>query len=91
MTVVEEPVPHRRFWVQAPVPALDIDGLAVVTVGTAIFGVVSLVLAFAYDWLAAHGHGLWLQVSVAGFGLGLIGLAYCWRRRRRRRAVESVM
>ena len=91
MTVVEEPVPHRHFWVQAPVPALDIDGLAVVTVGTAIFGVVSLVLAFAYDWLAAHGHGLWLQVSVAGFALGLVGLAYCWRRRRRRRAVESVM
>jgi MYXO-CTERM domain-containing protein len=88
---VEEPVPHRRFWVQAPVPALDVDGLAVVTVGSAIFGVVSLVLAFAYDWLAAHGHGLWLQVSVVGFALGLVGLAYCWRRRRRRRAVESVM
>jgi hypothetical protein len=88
---VEEPVPHRRFWVQAPVPALDVDGLAVVTVGTAIFGVVSLVLAVVYDWLAAHGHGLWLPVSVAGFALGLVGLAYCWRRRRRRRAVESVM
>ena len=91
MPVVEEPAPHRRFWVQAPVPALDVDGLAVVTVGTAIFGVVSLVLAFAYDWLAADGHGLWLQVSVAGFALGLVGLAYCWRRRRRRRAVKSVM
>ncbi len=91
MTVVEEPVQHRRFWVQAPVPALDVDGLAVVTVGTVIFGVVSLILAVSYDWLAAHSHGLWLQVSVAGFALGLVGLAYCWRRRRRRRAVESVM
>jgi hypothetical protein len=84
--VMEEPTEHRHFWVQAPVPALDIDGLAVVTVGTAIFGVASVILAFAYDWLAAQGHGSWLQISLAGFVLGLVGLAYCWRRRRRRRA-----
>jgi MYXO-CTERM domain-containing protein len=82
---MEEPPQHRHFWVQAPVPALDVDGLAVVTVGTAIFGVASVVFAFAYEWLAAQGHGSWLQISVAGSGLGLIGLAYCWRRRRRRR------
>ena len=85
---MEEPVQHRHFWVQAPVPALDIDGLAVVTVGTAIFGVLSVVFAFAHDWLAARGHGSWLQISVAGFALGLVGLAYCWRRRRRRRSVS---
>ena len=84
--VMEEPTEHRHFWVQAPVPALDIDGLAVITVGTAIFGVASVILAFAYDWLAAQGHGSWLQISLAGFVLGLVGLAYCWRRRRRRRA-----
>jgi MYXO-CTERM domain-containing protein len=89
--VMEEPAKHRHFWVQAPVPALDVDGLAVVTVGTAIFGVVSVLFAFAYDWLATHGHGSWLQISVAGFALGLVGLAYCWRRRRRRRAIISVM
>jgi hypothetical protein len=83
---MEEPTEHRHFWVQAPVPALDIDGLAVITVGTAIFGVASVILAFAYDWLAAQGHGSWLQISLAGFVLGLVGLAYCWRRRRRRRA-----
>ena len=84
---MEQPVPHRHFWVQAPVPALDVDGLAVVTVGTATFGGAAVIMAVAYDWLAAHGHGSWLQISVAGFALGLIGLAYCWRRRRRRRAV----
>ena len=55
------------------------DGLAAVTVGTIIFGLVSVALAFAYDWLAAHGHAIWLQVSVSGFVLGLIGLAYCWK------------
>jgi hypothetical protein len=81
---MEEPVQHRHFLVQAPVPALDVDGLAVVTVGTAVFGVVSVILAVAYEWLASHGHGSWLQISVAGFGLGLVELGYCWRRRRRR-------
>jgi hypothetical protein len=85
---MEEPVQHRHFWVQAPVPALDVDGLAVVTVGTAVFGVVSVVLALAYDWLASHCHGSWLQISVAGFGLGLVVLGYCWRRRRRRALAE---
>jgi hypothetical protein len=87
--VMEEPADHRHFWVQAPVPAMDVDGLAVVTAGTAIFGVASVVMAFAYDWLAASGYGSWLQISVAGFALGLIGLAYCWTRRRRRRAVSE--
>jgi drug/metabolite transporter (DMT)-like permease len=58
--------------------------LAVITVGTAIFALVSIIFAFVYDWLAAHNHISWLQVSVCGFVLGLVGLAYCWRRRRRR-------
>jgi Protein of unknown function (DUF2530) len=86
---MEEPAEHRHFWVQAPVPALDVDGLAVVTVGTFIFGVVSVALALSYEWLAAHGHTSWMQISVAGFVLGLIGLAYCWNRRRRRRAASE--
>jgi hypothetical protein len=81
---MEEPAQHRHFWVQAPVPALDVDGLAVVTVGTVIFALVSVVLAIGYDWLATHGRTSWLQISVAGFLLGLIVLAYCWNRRRRR-------
>ena len=85
MTGMEESAEHHHFWVQAPVPALDVDGLAVVTVGTVIFALVSVALAIGYDWLVAHGHVSWLQISVAGFGLGLLGLAYCWNRRRRRR------
>jgi hypothetical protein len=86
---MEQPTQHRHFWVQAPVPPLDVDGLAVVTVGTAIFGVVSVVMAFGYEWLATHGHTAWLQISVAGFVLGLIVLAYCWNRSRRRRATPN--
>ena len=85
---VEQPAEDHHFLVQAPVPPSDVDGLAVITVGTAIFGLVSVVLALASDWLAAHNHGTWLQVSLSGFVLGLIGLAYCWRRRRRRRAAN---
>ena len=86
---MEEPPEHHHFLVQAPVPPADVDGLAVVTVGTAIFGLVSVVFAFADDWLAAHDHTSWLQVSVSGFVLGLVGLAYCWRRRRRRRVGDQ--
>jgi hypothetical protein len=86
---MQEPAGHRHFLVQAPVPPADVDGLAVVTVGTAIFGLISVILAFAYDWLAANGHGIWLQISVCGFVLGLIGLAYCWNRRRRRHAADG--
>jgi hypothetical protein len=87
---MEQPTQHRHFLVQAPVPPLDVDGLAVVTVGTTVFGLVSVVMAFGYDWLAAHGRTSWLQISVAGFVLGLIGLAYCWNRRRRRRATPRM-
>jgi hypothetical protein len=83
---MDESPEHHHFLVQAPVPPAGGDGLAVITVGTAIFGLASVVLAFTYGWLAAHDHTSWLQVSVSGFLLGLVGLAYCWRRRRRRRA-----
>jgi hypothetical protein len=86
---MEEPPEPHHFLVQAPVPPVDVDGLAVVTVGTAIFGLVSVVFAFADDWLAANGHSSWLQVSVSGFVLGLVGLAYCWRRRRHRRMSDQ--
>jgi hypothetical protein len=86
---MEEPSEHHHFLVQAPVPPADVDGLAVVTIGTAIFGLLSVLLAFVYDWLAAHNHITWLQVSVSGFILGIIGLAYCWNRRRRRRAASA--
>ena len=83
---MDEPAKHHHFWVQAPVPPLYVDGLAVVTVGTVIFALASVVMAIGYDWLAARGDSSWLQISVAGFVLGLIGLAYCWNRRRRRRS-----
>jgi hypothetical protein len=86
---MEQPGEHHHFLVQAPVPPADVDGLAAITVGTAIFGLVTVVFAIAYDWLTAHDHDTWLQISLSGFALGLIGLAYCWRRRRRRRTASG--
>ncbi len=63
---------------------LDVDGLQAVTVGTALFAVVGVVLVALRDRLAAAGDTWWLGVAVSGVGLGLLGLLYCWRRRHRR-------
>ena len=76
MLGMDEPAEHHHFWVQAPVPALDVDVLAVVTVGTVIFALVSVVFAIGYDSLAAHGHKSWLQISVAGFVLGPVSYTH---------------
>lgn len=75
---------HRRL-VQAPVPAIDADGLVVVAIGTALFAVASVLCLIMSDWLARTGHQEWTAISISGFGLGLIGLLYCWNRRRQRR------
>ena len=74
----------HHILVQAPVPAVDVDGLAVVTVGTALFAVASIACLVFRGWLETHGHDSWTAISISGFVLGLIGLAYCWYRRIRR-------
>lgn len=77
--------PHPHFLVQAPVPAVDADGIRVVTVGTALFAVASVVLGLLHPQLVDSGRGWWLAVSLSGAGLGLLGLLYCRQRVRRRR------
>ncbi len=77
--------PHHHFLEQAPVPALDVDGLNVVSIGTVLFAVASVLAAVFYPRLSAAGNGWWLGVCVSGFLLGLIGLAYCFTLRSRRR------
>jgi hypothetical protein len=79
---------HHHFLVQAPVPAVpavDADGIRVVTVGTALFAVASVVLGLLHPQLVDSGRGWWLAVSLSGTGLGLLGLLYCRQRVRRRR------
>jgi hypothetical protein len=75
--------------VQAPVAAVDVDGLRVVTVGTVLFAVAAVLTGLRYDQLAADGHEDWFAICVSGAGLGLVGLLYCWNRVRQRRAALS--
>ncbi len=76
---------HQHRLVQAPVPAVDVDGIRVVTIGTGIFAVAAIVAALLLPRLEAQGRGWWLGVCVSGLGLGLVGLLYCWNRVRQRR------
>lgn len=79
------PAHHHRL-VQAPVPAVDVDGLRVVAVGTLLFAVAAVLTGLRRDQLLAQGHGDWFAVCLSGAGLGLLGLLYCWNRVRQRRA-----
>lgn len=81
-----DPADHPHVFVQAPVPALDVDGLTLVVIGTLAFALASVVLFVVRARLDAAGHGWWVGVAVSGFALGLVGFGYCWNRRRRRRA-----
>ena len=83
-----QPEHHHRL-VQAPVPAVDVDGLRVVAVGTLLFAVAAVLTGLRRDQLVAAGHGDWFAVCVSGAGLGLVGLLYCWNRVRQRRAATA--
>lgn len=80
-----QPEHHHRL-VQAPVAAVDVDGIRVVAGGTAIFAVAAVVTGVLRDQLAADGRDWWFAACLSGFGLGLVGLLYCWNRVRQRRA-----
>jgi hypothetical protein len=82
----EPGVVEHHVLVQAPVRAVDVDGLNVVSIGIVLFGVATVILAIGYADLSVAGRGWWLGVSISGLVLGLVGLAYCVNRRRRRRA-----
>lgn len=70
--------------VQAPVRALDPDGVAVVGSGTVAFAVGAVVCWLFQDALAATGRGWYLAVAISGTVLGLAGLAFGLNRRRKR-------
>ena len=76
---------ESRLIRQAEVPPLDIDGVQAAIIGSVLFAVATVVMAFSYPQLVAHGDGWWLGVGVSGLALGLIGLGYTLLRRRRRR------
>ena len=64
------------------------DEVRVVTVGTVLWAIASIVTFALRARLEAAGHGWWPWTCLAGVGLGLLGIEYC-RRRRRPRAVPE--
>jgi hypothetical protein len=72
--------------VQAPVRALDPDGVAVVSTGTVAFAIATVVCWVIRNDLEAVGRLWYLGVSATGTALGLLGLAFgLYRKARRRR------
>lgn len=75
--------------VQAPVRALDPDGIAVVTTGTIGFALGAVVCWLAMPQLAPAGKGWYLGVAITGTVIGLLGLSISFVRKVRRRSVTA--
>jgi hypothetical protein len=87
VSVIENAHQHRPLLVQAPVRALDPDGVAVVSIGTAAFAIATGVLSTAVPQLIAADQLWHLWVAVTGTGMGVLGLSFgIFRSRRRRRS-----
>jgi hypothetical protein len=84
VSVTQNSPQHRPVLVQAPVRALDPDGVAVIGSGTVAFAIGAAVCWMFADVLAATGRGWYLGVAVTGTLLGLMGLAVGFTRRHRR-------
>lgn len=70
--------------VQAPVKALDEDGVSIALIGTAGFIAATLVGWINGEALAGTGHLWWLWVAVTGAGIGVAFSVFCLIRRARR-------
>ncbi len=83
---MQEPVHHSSLLVQAPVRALDPDGVGIITLGSIGFGIASIICWLNLAALNAIGQGWWLGVCLVGVALGGIGMTIAWTRHRRRKA-----
>ncbi len=68
---------------QAPVKAVDADGVFVFALGTAVFAVASLVLAWQRPALVAAHQEWFLWTAIVATALGCAGLAFSLTRRRK--------
>lgn len=68
---------------------MDVDGVAIVTVGTILWAVAFCALLPFRSRLADHNIDWWLWTCLAGVGMGLWGINYCRRRRNRLRARDE--
>ena len=75
--------------VQAPVRALDPDGVAVVSAGTVAFAIGAVTCWVLRADLESTGRLWYLGVSVTGTVLGLLGLAFGLFRKARRHRLEA--
>ena len=86
LSVTQNMRQHKPLMVQAPVRALDADGVAVVSAGTVSFAIAAAVCWFYRADLEALGKLWYLGVSLTGTALGLVGLTFgLYRKLRRRR------
>lgn len=83
---VQEPVQHSPLLVQAPVRALDPDGVGIITFGTIGFCIAGIACWLNLAALNAIGQGWWLGVCLVGVAIGLLGLTIAITRHRRRKA-----
>ena len=60
---------------------LETNDVAIVTVGTVLWGVALLAALVFHDRLADGGNEGWIWIFLAGTFLGLIGVRYVRRRR----------
>lgn len=87
-----EPAPPGTDGSAQPIPApraLDVDGIAVVSLGTAAWAAALVAAVALHSRLERDGHLWWVAAAAVGCGLGLLGIAYCVRRRNRLGAVAD--
>lgn len=82
---------HKPLMVQAPVRALDPDGVAVVSTGTVAFAIASVVCWVTRNDLETVGRLWYLGVSITGTALGLMGLSFGLYRKARRRRQQALI
>lgn len=85
LSVTQNAEDHWPILVQAPVRALDPDGIAVVSSGTVAFVIGAVVCWLLRDNLGATGRLWYFYVAIAGTVTGLMGLAVGVIRGRRRK------
>jgi hypothetical protein len=86
LSVTQNTGDHRPMLVQAPVRALDPDGIAVVSSGTVAFVIGAIACWLFRDNLATTGRLWYFDVAIAGTVIGMAGLAVGLIRGRRRRS-----
>jgi hypothetical protein len=60
---------------------IETDDVAVITWGTALWGLALVVIVALGDRLDDEGRDSWAWIAAAGFFLGLVGIRYVRRRR----------